>query len=177
MSEQDVESFEGSRADLEDAANQLFTSPPRHQPLAFEALSLQTPAKSIPPTPGTALQIKSKLESSLGSRLDIQLDQKMGSFQASILEAMKSMQDDFQKSLKKVTAITSKEAKVDQIPASASKPGNLNLYIWTNSPPPPPPPPRDLSLPSRQWMWTMVHHSPHVWVLIPEAMSPRISLQ
>ena len=30
--------------------------PPRPQPLAFSSLSLKTPAKSVPPTPGTALQ-------------------------------------------------------------------------------------------------------------------------
>ena len=81
MGDQEVESFSGSHADLESAADHLFTSPPRPQPLAFEALSLKTPAKSVPPTPDTALQqkvkIESKLEQSLGSRLDIQLEQKM----------------------------------------------------------------------------------------------------
>ena len=92
-----VESFAGSQADLESAADHLFTSPPRPQPLAFEALSLKTPAKTVPPTPGTALQqkLETKLEKSLGSRLDIQLDQKMGAFQANILEAMKSLREDF----------------------------------------------------------------------------------
>ena len=75
LGDQEVESFSGSHADLESAADHLFTSPPRPQPLAFEALSLTTPAKSVPPTPGTALQqkIESKLEQSLGSHLDIQL--------------------------------------------------------------------------------------------------------
>ena len=84
-----VESFAGSQAVLESAADHLFTSPPRPQPLAFEALSLKTPAKTVLPTPGTALQqkLETKLEKSLGSRLDIQLDQKMGAFQANILEA------------------------------------------------------------------------------------------
>ena len=88
-----------SQADLESAADNLFTSPPRPQPLAFEALSLKTPAKTVP-TPGTVLQqkLETKLEKSLGSRLDIQLDQKMGAFQANILEAMKSLREDFQKS-------------------------------------------------------------------------------
>ena len=51
---QEVESFLGSHADVESAADHLFTSAP---PLAFEALSLKTPAKSVPPTPGTALQL------------------------------------------------------------------------------------------------------------------------
>ena len=83
----------GSQADLENAADKLFTSPPHSQPLAFEALSLKTPVKTVPPTPGTALQqkLETKLEKSLGSRLDIQLDQKMGAFPANILEAMKSL--------------------------------------------------------------------------------------
>ena len=80
-----VESFVGSQADLESAADNLFTSTPRPQTLAFEVLSLKTPAKTVPPTPGTALQqkLETKLEKSLGSRLDIQLDH--------ILEAMKSL--------------------------------------------------------------------------------------
>ena len=39
---------------LEGAADNLFASPPRPQPLRFEALSLQTPPKNVPPTPGTA---------------------------------------------------------------------------------------------------------------------------
>ena len=30
--------------------------PPHPQPLAFSSLSLKTPAKSVPPTPGTALK-------------------------------------------------------------------------------------------------------------------------
>ena len=65
--------------------------PPRPQPLCFEALSLKTPAKTVPP-PGMALQqkIESKLEKSLGTQFNIQLQQQMGVFQASILEAMKS---------------------------------------------------------------------------------------
>ena len=58
LGDQEVESFSGSHADLESAADHLFTSPPRPQPLAFEALSLKTPAESVPPTPGTALQQK-----------------------------------------------------------------------------------------------------------------------
>ena len=48
--------FSNSQADLEGAAD-LFSSPPRPQPLRFESLSLRTP-KTVPPTPGTALQNK-----------------------------------------------------------------------------------------------------------------------
>ena len=44
----DVESFTGSNADLESAADNLFTSPPRPQPLPFSSLSLKTASK-----PGT----------------------------------------------------------------------------------------------------------------------------
>ena len=88
---------------------------------------MKTPAKTVPPTPGTALQqkLETKLEKSLGSRLDIQLDQKMGAFQANILEAMKSLREDFQKSLSK----TSSQVEVDQISASASKPGPSNTRL------------------------------------------------
>ena len=39
LGDQEVESFSGSHADLESAADHLFTSPPRPQPLVFEALS------------------------------------------------------------------------------------------------------------------------------------------
>ena len=60
LGDQEVESFSGSNADLESAADHLFTSPPCPRPLAFEALSLKTPAKSVPPTPGTASQQKKK---------------------------------------------------------------------------------------------------------------------
>ena len=93
LGDKDVESFTGSQADLEGAAENLFASPPRPQPLRFESLSLKTPAKTVPPTPGTALQqkIDSKLEKSLDSQFNIQLQQQMGVFQASILEAMKSL--------------------------------------------------------------------------------------
>ena len=97
LGDEDVDSFTGSQADLECAAEQLFASPPRPQPLRFESLSLKTPAKTVPPTPGTALQqkIESKLEISLGSHFNIQL-QQMGVFQASMLEAMQSLRDEFQ---------------------------------------------------------------------------------
>ena len=39
----DVEAFSGLQADLEGAAENLFSSPPRPQPLRFESLSLRTP--------------------------------------------------------------------------------------------------------------------------------------
>ena len=80
LGDEDIETFSGSCADLEGTADNLFASPPRPQPLCFEALSLKTPAKTVPPTPGTALQqkIESKLEKSLGSQFNIQLQQQMG---------------------------------------------------------------------------------------------------
>ena len=96
----DGDSFTGSNADLESAADNLFTSPPppppRPQPLPFSSLSLKTPAKSVPPTPGTALQqkIETNLEKSLGISLNIHLQQQMGSFQASMLEAFQSLREE-----------------------------------------------------------------------------------
>ena len=109
-------SFTGSHADLESAADNLFTSPPHSQPLPFSSLSLKTPAKTVPPTPGTALQqkIESNLEKSLGNTLNILLQQQMGSFQASKLEAFQSLRDEL---------TSKKQAEVDQTSASASKPG------------------------------------------------------
>ena len=67
----DMDSFTGSHADLESAADNLFTSHPRPQPLPFSSLSIKTPAKTVPPTPGTALQhkIESSLEKFLGNTL------------------------------------------------------------------------------------------------------------
>ena len=75
----DGDAFFGSQADLEGAAENLFSSPPRPQPLHFESLSLKTP-QTVPPTPGTAFQnkIESRLEKSLGSTFNIQLKQEMG---------------------------------------------------------------------------------------------------
>ena len=58
LGDKEVESFTGSQADLEGAADCLFASPPHPQPLGLESLSLKTPAKTVPPTPGTALQQK-----------------------------------------------------------------------------------------------------------------------
>ena len=62
------------------------------------------------------------LEQSLGSRLDIQLEQKMGIFQANMLEAMKSLQEEFQKSIQTMSS----QVEADQVSASASKPGPSN---------------------------------------------------
>ena len=92
LGDDDVEAFSGLQADLEgvDHEENLFSSPPRPQNLRFEMLSLKTP-QPVPPTPGTALQhkIESKLEKSLGTQFNIQLQQQMGVFQASMLEAMR----------------------------------------------------------------------------------------
>ena len=89
-----------------------------HQPLRFESLSLRTP-QTVPPTPSTALQnkIESKVEKSLGNQFNIQLQQQMGVFQVSMLEAMKSLREQMQ-SMKKAS-----EAEVDKTSASTSKAG------------------------------------------------------
>ena len=62
-------------------------------------------------------KIESKLEKSLGPHLNIQLQKQMGVFQASMLEAMQSLREEF-KTMKKAS-----EMGVDQIPASNAKPG------------------------------------------------------
>ena len=115
MGEGDGDSFTGSNADLESAADNLFTSPPRPQPLAFSSLSLKTPAKAVPPTPGTVLQnkIQRNLEKSLGDSLNIHIQQQMGSFQASMLEAFQSLREEL---------AVKKPAEVDPSP-HASKAG------------------------------------------------------
>ena len=159
LGDEDVESFSGSQADLESAADNLFTSPPHPQPLPFESLlSIKTPAKSFPPTPGTALQqkIESKLETSLGNTFNIHLQQQMGVFQASMVEAFQSLRDEFS-SFEKTS--NQPEVEVDQTSSSASKPGPSNQVVnWTH-------PIRDLGLPHTQlrlWKWSMAQpfHQP-----------------
>ena len=124
----DVESFTGTNADLESAADNLFTSPPRPQPLHFSSLSLKMPAKTVPPTPGTALQqkIESNLAKSLVNSLNLHLQQQMCSFQASI-EAFQSLRDKLS---------SKKQAGVVQTSASASKPGTSAVKL--DLPPPRP---------------------------------------
>ena len=126
-----MNSFTGSHADLKSAADNLFSSPPRPQPLPFSSLSIKTPAKSVPPTPSTALQhkIESNLEKSLGNTLNIHLEQQIGSFQASMLEAFQSLRD-------KLT--TKEQAEVDQTSASASKPGPSTSAVNLDLPHPRP---------------------------------------
>ena len=116
----DVEVFSGSQADLEGPAENLFFSPPRPQTLRFESLSLKTP-QTVPPTPATALQnkIESRLKKFLGAHLNIQLHQQMGLFQASMLEAIKSLRDEMHSdSMKKAS-----ETDVVQISDSLPKAG------------------------------------------------------
>ena len=105
--------------------------PPPPQPLAFSSLSLKTPAKSVPPTPGTALQqkIETNLEKSLGNSLNIHLQQQMGSFQASMLEAFQSLQEE-------LTA--KKQTEVDQTSFLASKPGTSSTAVNLDLPTPRP---------------------------------------
>ena len=122
----DEESFAGSQADLESAAENLFSSPPCPQPSRFESLSLKTP-HNVLPTPGTALQnkIESRLEKSLGSSLNIQLKQEMGVFQASMLEVMKSLRDEmlsFQKASKWGVVKTSDSAQAKPLSGTSSQP-------------------------------------------------------
>ena len=132
LGEGDGDSFTSSNADLESAADNLFTSPPppRYQPLAFSSLSLKTPAKSVPPTPSTALQhkIQTNIEKSMGDSLYIHLQQQMGSFQASMLEAFQSLREE-------LTA--KKQTEVDQTSFLASKPGtSSNNAVNLDLPPP-----------------------------------------
>ena len=114
----DVDAFSGSQANL-------FSSPPHPQPLRFESLSLRTP-QTAPATPGTALQnkIESTLEKSLGNQFNIQLQQQMGVFQVSMMEAMKSLRVEMQ-SLKK---------EVDKTSASTSKAGPSKQSVELSDP-------------------------------------------
>ena len=77
-------------------------------------MSLRTP-QTVPPTPGTALQNKKNREKSLANQFNIQRQQQMGVFQASVVEAMKSLREEIQ-STKKAS-----EAEGDETFASTSK--------------------------------------------------------
>ena len=103
---------------------------PRPQPLPFCSLSLITPAKSVPPTPGTALQqkIETNLEKSLGNSLNIHLQHQIGSFQASMLEAFQSLREE-------LTA--KKQTEVDQTSVFASKLGTSSRTAVNLDLPPP----------------------------------------
>ena len=80
-----------SHEGLENTAQQLYSSPP-HLPTPEELL-IKMP-QNVPPTPGTALQHRiDKIEKSLGSQMNIQLQQQMGVFEASIMESLDSLRD------------------------------------------------------------------------------------
>ena len=101
-----------------------------HAPSPY-VLSLYFKApQTVPPTPGTALQnkIESKLEKSLGNQFNIQLQQQIGVFQASMLEAMKSLREEMQ-SMKKAS-----EAEVDETFASPSKAGPSKQSVELSGP-------------------------------------------
>ena len=130
LGEGDGDSFTGSNADLESAADNLFTSHTHtHTHTHTPPLSLKTPAKAVPPTPGTVLQnkIQRNLEKSLGDSLNIHIQQQMGSFQASMLEAFQSLREEL--SIKKPSEVE---------PSSrASKAGpSSNIAAHLDLPPP-----------------------------------------
>ena len=87
-------------------------------------------------------KIESKLEKSLGNQINIQWQQQMGAFQASMFEAMKSLRDEFQSMKKSV-----KTVEVDQIPTPVSKPGTSQQTDTL--------PPNTLM---RPWSWTRMVH-------------------
>ena len=110
----------------------LLTISSPHPPVLdlFSSLSLKTPAKSVPPTPGTALQqkIQTNIEKSLNDSLNIHLQQQMGSFQASMLEAFQSLREEL---------TSKKQTEVDQTSFLASKPGtSSNNAVNLDLPPP-----------------------------------------
>ena len=68
----------------------LFAYPPRPQPLHFESLSLKTPAKSVPPTLGMALQQNIESKPWVLSSTSY-CNREWFFLQASMLEVMKSL--------------------------------------------------------------------------------------
>ena len=103
----------------------------------------------------------------------------MSIFQANMLEAMKSLREDFQKSIQK----TSSQVEVDQTSASASKPGPSNTVHLDPSPPPPPPPRPPRPRPTSHSVESMeVDYGPSLpprlgadgLILLDVSMTPRI---
>ena len=94
--------------------------PPRPEPLPFSSLSLKTPALQQ--------KIETNLEKSLGNSLNIHLQQQKGSFQASMLEAFQSLQEEL---------TSKKQTEVDQTSVSASKPGTSSRTAVNLDLPPP----------------------------------------
>ena len=95
LGEGDGDSFTGSNADLESAADNLFTSTPpplvlNHLPSVLY-LSNTSQVCSTHPRYGFTTKNSTNLEKSLGNFLNIHLQQHMGSFQASMLEAFQSL--------------------------------------------------------------------------------------
>ena len=90
-----------------------------HVPNPYIQIFVFEDSSDCPTNPGTASQnkIESRLEKSLGNQFNIQLQQQMGVFQVSILEAIKSLRDEMQL-IKKAS-----EAEVDKTSASLSKAG------------------------------------------------------
>ena len=96
----------------------------------FLHLHVPNPCVLSPPTPGTALQnkIESRLEKSLGSTLNIQLKQEIGVFQASMLEAMKSLRDEmlsFKKASESDVVKTSNSTQAGPQPGTSKQPDPL----------------------------------------------------
>ena len=91
-----MEAFSGSEADLEGAADNLF--PLLHVHNLYDLKVFFENSKAVPPTPGMALQqkIETKPEKSLGTQFNIQLQQQIGVFQASMMEAFQCLRDEFQ---------------------------------------------------------------------------------
>ena len=120
LGEGDGDSFNGSNADLESAADNLFTS---HTPPP------PPPPKAVPPTPGTVLQnkIQRNLEKSLGDSLNIHIQQQMGSFQASMLEAFQSLREEL---------AVKKSAEVDPSPHASKAGPSSNSAAHLDLPPP-----------------------------------------
>ena len=105
LGEGDGDSFTGSNADLESAADNLFTSPPPSSTTRLQFFINKDPSLSCPSHPRYcfAKQNSKKFRKSLGDSLNIHIQQQMGSFQASMLEAFQSLREEL--SIKKPSEV------------------------------------------------------------------------
>ena len=137
--------FEGPQQELEQAAHNIYQSPPkpsnvilgdpRAQVLGLDNLSLRTP-QHVPETPGTVVQ--HRIEKSPGD----QFQEQMGSFQHSVMDACNKLA---------ATVTVSKESQDPSSPQgdqskSDPKPGSSSA--------PSPPRPRYQQVPSHELMDT-----------------------
>ena len=129
LDEGDGDSFNGSNADLESAADNLFTSPPPSSTSRLQFFITKDPSQGCSSHPRYCFtkQNSKKSRKSLGDSLNIHIQQQMGSFQASMLEAFQSLREEL---------AVKKSAEVDPSPHASKAGPSSNSAAHLDLPPP-----------------------------------------